>query len=138
MKGSKFFHMKYVFHIINLIVKDSLKLIDKHIEKTGYACCRKFCSISFNNTSSNNVVIEIFLHNITFMKDSKFFHIKYVCHIINLFVHDGLKLIRKRIEQIRDVIQFILYSSSKSKECGESCIIFLLCKRIFLLDMKTG
>lgn len=54
-----------------------------------YEITNKLFSISFDNASANTAAIDMFLWNIftlTLARGSKCFHVRCVCHIINLIV----------------------------------------------------
>ena len=54
-----------------------------------YEITDKFFRISFDNASVNTTTIDMFLQNIstlTLAHDSKCFHVKCVCHILDLIV----------------------------------------------------
>ena len=50
-------------------------------------------SITFDNASANNSAIEILKMQLEPMFSGNFFHVRCVCHILNLCVKDGLKII---------------------------------------------
>ena len=49
-------------------------------------------SISFDNVTTNTDVIELFNRKLKSHLGNNLFHVKYVCHIMNLIVKDELKL----------------------------------------------
>ena len=67
----------------------------------------KVFSITFDNHTANTAAIEYFKRNLSTPHAGQFFHLRCVCHIINLVVQDGLKHIGPHIEKIRSAILFI-------------------------------
>jgi len=68
-----------------------------------YEITDKLFSISFDNASANTTTIDMFLRNISTLmpaRGSKFFHVRCVCHIINL------REIINRIPLVYSVIKF--------------------------------
>ena len=58
-----------------------------------YDIQNKIFSITFDNASNNKSVINLFVRTIRKGPLSEMFHVRCVCHIINLIVQDDLKLI---------------------------------------------
>ena len=58
-----------------------------------YGIQSKIFSITFDNVSNNKSAINLFVRTIREGLLSEIFHVRYMCHIINLIVQDGLKLI---------------------------------------------
>ena len=86
-----------------------------------YGIQSKIFSITFNNASNNKSVINLFIRTVREGPLSEVFHVRCVCHIINLIVQDGLKLISLLLEAIRSTLRF-LDSSGKLQE------FYVLCK----------
>ena len=55
-------------------------------------------NITFNNASNNKSDINLFVRTIREGSLSEIFHVRCICHIINLIVQDGLKLIFKHTD----------------------------------------
>ena len=91
-------------------ISNSLKSVFKE-----YDVQRKFFSITFNNASNNKSVINLFIRTIREGPLSEIFHVRCVCHIINLIVQDGLKLISLSLGAIQSTLRF-LDSSSELQE----------------------
>ena len=51
----------------------------------------------------------------------KFFHVRCVCHVLNLCVQDGLKTLDIFLQPIKTAIQFLWKHSQKMKEWGRFC-----------------
>lgn len=73
-----------------------------------YNSSGKIMSISFDNASNNVGAAELLKNELHPILDGAFFHIKCMCHIMNLCVQDGLRQIAPQIEKIRDAILYIL------------------------------
>ena len=58
-----------------------------------YEIQSKIFSITFDNASNNKSAINLFVRTIREGPLSEIFHVRCMCHIINLIVQDGLKLI---------------------------------------------
>ena len=66
----------------------------------------KIFSITFDNTSNNKSIINLFIRTIREGPLSEIFHVRCIFHIINLIVQDGLKLISPSLKDIWSTIQF--------------------------------
>ena len=55
------------------------------------------------------------------MFPGNFFHVRCVCHILNLCVKDGLKVIDPHLHRVRDDILFTKNSSSRKYEFKRYC-----------------
>ena len=67
----------------------------------------------------------------------QFFHLRCVCHIINLVVQDGLKHIGPHIEKIRSAILFIATSPSRQQDFESMCASFNVKPRKMKTDIKN-
>ena len=85
-------------------------------------------SITYDNSSNNKNAINFFVRTIREGPRSEIFHVGCICHIINLIVQDGLKLISPSLKVIQSAIQF-LDSSNKLQECYTLCPLVGLKKR---------
>ena len=56
-----------------------------------YKIDSKIFTVSFDNASKNTAAIEILKNYLKPVLNEIFFHIRCICHIINLCVQDGLK-----------------------------------------------
>ena len=65
-----------------------------------YDIVNKFFTITFDNVSNNTSAINLFVKTIRMGPQKEMFHVRCVCHIINLIVQDGLKLISPLIASI--------------------------------------
>lgn len=60
-----------------------------------------------------------------------------VCHIYNLVVEDGLKLIILQIHKIREAINYISCSNSRQQEFEKICKNLRLRRRKFIDDIPN-
>lgn len=95
---------------------------------------KKLFALTLDNASSNDkcareVVIELNkLFNISkvppLMCDGAFFHVRCLCHILNLVAQDGLKIIAHTIQNIRTTIGIVKNSTLQWEEfqkCAVEC-----------------
>ncbi|GAY57751.1 hypothetical protein CUMW_181840 [Citrus unshiu] len=104
-----------------------------------YEITDKLFSILFDNASANTAAIDMMLRNISTLmlaRGSKFFHVRCVCHIINLIVQAGMTHINHYLEKIRAAILYIR-ALSRRQQFLETLKIFGLKRRKFNLDMKV-
>lgn len=78
-----------------------------------YNTADKIFSITFDNATNNTVVIDQLRRCLHPPYGGIFFHMRCACHIINLMVQDGLKLIEKYISCVRDAIGYVCSSDSR-------------------------
>ena len=72
-------------------------------------------SITFDNVSNNTSAIEFFKSQIKNSMGGLLYHVRSVCHIMNLIVQDGLKFFEQHIHKIRCSIIYIRFSSMRYK-----------------------
>ena len=99
-----------------------------------YGIQSKNFSITFDNVSNNKSVINLFIRIIREGLLSEIFHVRCVCHIINLIVQDGLKLISPSLLAIRSTI-LSLDSFNKLQRFYSLCQSIGLKKRKFCCDI---
>jgi hypothetical protein len=97
----------------------------------------KICTISFDNASENTAAIDILKNYIKPVLNGKKFHIRCVCHIINLCVQDGLRIINDYIKKLREVIIFIKGSGPRRQSYKSICIGLGLQPRKLPQDIRT-
>ncbi|KAG5557536.1 hypothetical protein RHGRI_007693 [Rhododendron griersonianum] len=97
----------------------------------------KVFSITFDNHSANTSSIDLFQQNLTISHAGQFFHVRCVCHIINLVVQDGLKPIGPQIEKIRDAILYIATSLARQQEFEGLCVSYNVKPKKIKTDVKT-
>ena len=67
----------------------------------------RIISLTLDNASSNTASINLFLANNVPQAGGHLFHQRCACHIINLVVKSGLKVVSGHIDRIRDAISYI-------------------------------
>ncbi|KAK1556992.1 hypothetical protein Q3G72_015777 [Acer saccharum] len=98
----------------------------------------KVFSITFDDHTANDIVINMFNNDLQPSHGNQFFHINCVCDTINLIVHDGLKMIKNHIEKIREAMLYIYSSSTGQKEVFDLCGSYGLEGRNFKPDSETS
>lgn len=81
------------------------KIIHTILEE--YRLVHRVFSISFDNASSNNASIPELTRVCQPNFGGRFFHTRCACHVLNLCVQDGLRVMQDLIKPIRDVIKYI-------------------------------
>ena len=71
-----------------------------------YDITKKIMSITFDNASANTSAINIFKDQLHSILNERLFHDRYVCHIINLIIQDGLSKINDDMVKIRETIVY--------------------------------
>src|SRR3954465_12119246 len=85
------------------------KLIDQCLIKYGID---KILTITLDNASSNNGLIEFIIKKKTLKRKSTLLnhdclHVRYAAHILNLIVKDGLKDIDESVGRIRNAVKYV-------------------------------
>ena len=86
-----------------------------------YNISNKILSISLDNASNNDGAISIFKQVLNPMLGGIFFHIRCACHILNLVVRDGLKLIQPHIARVRELVLYFKSSGPRYQEFRRLC-----------------
>ena len=76
----------------------------------------KIFSISFDNASNNTAAAKRLIAKYKPILDGSFFHTRCVCHIINLAVQDGLKMIDSTIEKFKTVLTRVFGKNKATME----------------------
>ena len=97
----------------------------------------KVFSITFDNHTANTAAIDLFQRNLPTPHAGTLFHMRCVCHIINLVVQDGLMHIGAHLDKIRDAIHFISSSQPRTQEFEGLCASFNVKPRKMKTDIKT-
>ena len=77
-------------------------LLDWHLE-------RKLSTVTLDNCTSNDKAIDILIDKLdtkSLMLEGKYLHMRCCAHILNLIVKDGMDLMEKGIERVRDSVAY--------------------------------
>ncbi|KAM3304099.1 hypothetical protein P3S67_015131 [Capsicum chacoense] len=70
--------------------------------------------------------------------DSMHLHMRYMAHIFNLVVQEGLKEMNDYVKRVRQVVRYIRQSPAKLKKFKECCELEkIACKKSLCLDVPT-
>ena len=89
-----------------------------------YSITDRIISITLDNASANTSSIALFFEKDIPQLGGYFFHQRCACHIINLVVQSGMKLVSDRIDRIRDALAWISSSTPRLNEFGRYCKTF--------------
>jgi hypothetical protein len=79
---------------------------------------RKLSTVTVDNCTTNDAMMRILLEKLevsSLALGGSLLHMRYVAHILNLVVQDGLAVIGDGIERIRDSVLFWIASPKRSK-----------------------
>ncbi|KAK9272694.1 hypothetical protein L1049_003071 [Liquidambar formosana] len=103
---------------------------------------KKFLSVTVDNASSNNLLVQYLKTNTSRRKDvicgHEFLYVRCCAYILNLIVCDGLKEMDESIIKVRNVVRYVRSSPSRMgtfKLCVEKEGI--TCKHGVCLDVST-
>lgn len=113
-----------IFHTISSVMSD-FNIMDCII------------SITLDNAASNAKAIQYFESNGIPQNGSYFFHQRCACHIINLMVKSGLKLVTSHIHRIQEALAWIIHSTPRIADFARSCLIANKNPRQFGIDMEV-
>ncbi|CAK8575837.1 unnamed protein product [Lathyrus sativus] len=78
---------------------------------------KKIFTITLDNTSKNDVIVNILkkylLSGLGLIAEGTYFHVRYGAHILNLIVHDGLKVIDGSLDKIRLCVKYVRGSEAR-------------------------
>lgn len=97
----------------------------------------KIMSITLDNASNNVRAIDLLVEFMKPMFDTKFFHIRCVCHILHLYVCDGMQSVKPHIDLIRDCLLFITSSSVRLQKYRKMVKNAKIKFKIPYVDVKT-
>uniref|UniRef100_A0A803MRM7 hAT-like transposase RNase-H fold domain-containing protein n=1 Tax=Chenopodium quinoa TaxID=63459 RepID=A0A803MRM7_CHEQI len=118
----------------------------KEIGKVVEACVLKWgledrlMSLTVDNASSNDVAIRYLKTNFheKLVLDGSLFHMRCVCHVLNLIVKDGLSSVKTSIARIRSAVRYVRSSPSRAKLFAHSSMLVKVsCKGSVCLDVST-
>jgi hypothetical protein len=102
---------------------------------------KKLFALTLDNASSNDKCVRVVvkeLNNLAKLQKSPplicggvFFHVRCLCHILNLVSQDGLSIIRSSVKNIRAIIVIVKNSTLQWEE-------FQKCAEFFDLNNKSG
>nr|XP_009601850.1 zinc finger BED domain-containing protein RICESLEEPER 2-like [Nicotiana tomentosiformis] len=102
----------------------------------------KIFTVTVDNSSSNDVTIKELSKQLTKMgtnlMNGTHLHVRYMAHIMNLVVQDGLKESSVSIEHVRNAVRYVRQSPARLKrfqECFDD--EQLNCKKTLFLDVPT-
>lgn len=102
---------------------------------------RRLSSITVDNCTSNDAIVDILEERLDLRAlplNGKFFHMRCCAHILNLIVKDGLEIIEKSIENVRDSVAYWKATPKRSEIFREVCdSLSVEYKRKLVLDCKT-
>ncbi len=81
-----------------------------------YFCTDKVLCISFDNASNNDVAVCLLSQNLKPPLNSAFFHVRCMCHILNLCVQKGLEVLQNEILPIRNSLMYLKSRSTVFRE----------------------
>jgi hypothetical protein len=86
---------------------------------------RKVFSLTLDNASNNDAMVNILKKHPSFgpslISDGVFFHVRCGAHILNLIVHEGIKVIDNSLEKIRRCVKYIRGSDTRKSRFA-SCL----------------
>ena len=68
----------------------------------------KIIFLAFDNATNNTAAIELFNRQLKIPVGNDLFHVRCVCHIINLIVKDGIKIFEPQIQKKIEISSYIL------------------------------
>lgn len=81
----------------------------------------KKISIGFDNASANTTSIRELIDECNPTLDGKYFHVRCICHFLNLVVQDGMKVFNLFIQPIRQVVMCLHSKPKIAKSWARFC-----------------
>ena len=78
-------------------------------------------SLSLDNASNNNVAVDFIRSTLSLPCHGDLFHIRYICHILNLIVQSAFTEIKPMIEKVRTVTYMHSASEQRLKRWKQFC-----------------
>ena len=72
-----------------------------------YKIDNKIFAIGFGNTFNNTTIIPHLIILCNFYFGGQFFHQRYACHVLNLYVQNGLALLQYHITPIKNTLHYL-------------------------------
>ena len=102
---------------------------------------RKISTLTLDNCSTNDSLVGLLkdkLDKNCLMSQGSYLHMRCCAHILNLIVKDGLDILEKRIERIRDSVAFWSATPKRHERFDKMCrLMNVECTRRLSLDCKT-
>ena len=102
---------------------------------------RKLSSLTVDNCTTNDALINILLGKLSsssLILNGKFFHMRCCAHILNLIVKEGLEVIKKSVEKIRESVAFWVATPNRLEKFVETARqLNICCDKKLVLDCKT-
>lgn len=102
-----------------------------------YGLVQKLFSVSFDNASANTASLDSLIATCQPSFGGRFFHVRCICHIINLCVQDGLACLKDTVAPIKSAISYLCRHSSLLKRWKRFCRENHLTYKKFTLDVST-
>ena len=94
-------------------------------------------SITFDNVSNNNSAVRLLKNSLHLILNKNLLHIRYACHILNLFVQSDMDMIQDIIIKIRNIVFFIHASRARLQKFKQICIDHSKYLKKFKFDVVT-
>jgi len=96
---------------------------------------KRVTTMSFDNATNNTAAVEMFKAYLEPPVKGECFHIRCVCHSLNLIVQDGLEILKYYVSNVREAIRFCgVSSTSRYQQFREFCTYNDIRPKKFTLD----
>ena len=102
-----------------------------------YYLINKVFTVSFDNASANTPSTFDLKKICNHVFEGKFFHIICACHVLNLCVQEGLKILQDHLNPIKGVISYLWSHPQVMKEFYKFCRTHNKRPKKFLRDVST-
>lgn len=86
-----------------------------------YGLVQKIFSVSFDNASVNTTSLLSLNQTCHPLLGGKFFYVRCICHMINLFAQDAITVLNDEVSPIRNVVHFLARHEDVSKKWVRFC-----------------